>query len=460
MNEINTQHTFEGYVESRIGGRVENQDYVYSIDTPFGLLVIVCDGMGGGPGGKIASKITAETVVKILLSANPENVSLSDCKKALQDAIIKADAFLKRIVEEKPMLEGMGTTIAAIVFHVDSAVIAHVGDSRVYKVRNNLLNTLTFSNKIFRTNDHSKVGDMVRKGEITEEQARLSAESNIITRAIGPECDCTPDIAIVPYEKDDLFMLCSDGIWGMMPEKELIKLLCLNRNITTIIKRITQKIELNGVQKGGFFDNYTIALIQAKTNSTQKEKMNRLSRTIIYSFVAIIVLLLFVIAGMSIHLSEKDNSIRPKIEVSQEVEETRKPIQEQEPASTEQDSEEFYQEKEEEDHTIEDLNEEPISTAVVESFRPNMESVKTYFEDIKSVSFKTKNECSKALENKCKEILEILNSINKDDIVEKQKVIFNEIREDIKKLELDKSVEHDNNSRKYVLNKTGKNKVN
>lgn len=277
LHTIITDLPFVGYGESRIGGRSENQDSYGFSDTPFGLLVTVCDGMGGGPGGKTASSIAVKKIIDGVAEASADELSPVD---ALQKAIHAANLAIIGAQEENPKLKGMGTTCTALLINKRSAIIAHVGDSRVYQLRGH--------HKVFRTFDHSMVFELVKNGSITEEQARLSDNSNIITRALGLKPELEIDIAERPYEKGDRFMLCSDGIHGTMPEPELIKRVCGNKNLPQVVDGLATYVDQMGRSHGGGHDNLTLVIIKTKTKSKLKEKMSTRSKII---FVVLAVLL-------------------------------------------------------------------------------------------------------------------------------------------------------------------------
>ena len=271
MEQILTKYGyFLGFLDSRIGGRPENQDSFGYVETPDGLLVIVCDGMGGGPGGKTASSTVVEVVKQSIIDSSHHHKKRED---ALKIAIERAHDVLLNKMQENPSLKGMGTTIAALYINSDSAVLLHIGDSRIYKLRG--------GERIFRTQDHSMVGEMVRNGTLTEEQARLSAQSNIITRAIGIDGRNLPDISVVPFEKGDRFVLCSDGIWGSMPEPQLIKCFSEHRSISNIVESLSTKVDSIGRDKGNTHDNLTLAIVETKIDSKLKENMNRKAKIII-----------------------------------------------------------------------------------------------------------------------------------------------------------------------------------
>ena len=253
-----------GFAESRIGGRAENQDSFGWADTPFGFLVTVCDGMGGGPGGKTASSIAVKEIIAGVQEADPQE-KLSNI---LIKAIRRANMAIISVGNEQPVLQGMGSTCTVLLINSQSANIAYVGDSRVYQLRG--------KQKIFRTFDHSMVFDLVKQKVITEEQARLSAQSNVITRALGIKPDVEVEITERPYERGDRFLLCTDGIHGAVEEKKLIRM-ASNRKIVlgNVVDEIATEIDDIGRNGGGGHDNLTLAVIETKLNSILKEKMSK-----------------------------------------------------------------------------------------------------------------------------------------------------------------------------------------
>lgn len=275
MISITTSTPFIGFVDSRKGGRVENQDTCGYADTSFGLLVVVCDGMGGGPGGKLASSLAVDTIIRVVrdttVTVEPEEV----LKNAIQ---IANQVLIKRIVDN-PSLRGMGTTVAALLINDYAAILAHAGDSRIYKFRG--------SRKVYRTTDHSVVSELVRKGTLTEEQARLSAQSNVITRALGVSPEVEVDITELAYEKGDRFMLCTDGIWGNITEKELIKIAAGTKSPGGAVESLVIRVDEQGFAAGGVHDNLTVALIETTSNSILKEKMSKRARIIITALSAV-----------------------------------------------------------------------------------------------------------------------------------------------------------------------------
>ena len=270
---IKTEHPIVGFCESRIGGRSENQDSYGYHDTPFGLLVVVCDGMGGGPAGKTASSLAVSEILSGVMESDKDNVA----KEVLLQAIQRANQAILNAVEDKPELKGMGTTCTAVLINKVSTLVAHVGDSRVYQLRHH--------KKVFRTFDHSLVFDLVKQKVITEEQARLSDQSNIITRALGMKPELEIDIEERPYKKGDRFLLCTDGIHGTMPEKELIALATQRCELGKVVDGIAAMVDENGRKNESGHDNLTLILIEAKEKSKLKERMKN-KTTLILGLIA------------------------------------------------------------------------------------------------------------------------------------------------------------------------------
>lgn len=249
METISSSSGIRGSVESLIGGRAENQDSYGMSETRLGLLVVVCDGMGGGPAGKTASSIATQSIIDYVSGAAPDQNPLS----VLTDAVVSANEALLAAVSQNPTFKGMGTTCVCVLVAKKSAYVVHVGDSRLYQLRG--------SNMVFRTADHSYVGELVRRGTMSEEEARNSKYSNVITRAIGAAPEISPEVVEVPYKPGDRFALMTDGIWGSMPQPALVKLLSEKYQPAEIVPEIAAHVDALGRQKGGGHDNLTIAIV-------------------------------------------------------------------------------------------------------------------------------------------------------------------------------------------------------
>ena len=275
-----------GFAETRQGGRPENQDDFAFSDTPLGFLVVVCDGMGGGPGGKTASSVAKAEIVRSLMHATPQ-MSISE---ALCQAAAAADSALKAYIARDQRLAGMGSTFVAILIRQSSAIIAHAGDSRCYRLHRGRM--------VFRTHDHSLVGELVRKRSLTEEQARTSPQSNLITRGLGSVSNTQPDVDIVPYCQGDRFVLCTDGVWGIMEQSQLLSRFREMKNLSTDVLRMADEIDRIGFGQGGHHDNHTFVVIDMEANSTLKDSLSlRLLQPRMLMIASALALLLFIGVG-------------------------------------------------------------------------------------------------------------------------------------------------------------------
>jgi len=235
---------------TRIGGRSENQDFYRIEETQFGLLAIVCDGMGGANGGRIAAEMAADTIwEEIKRTRNGDAIS------EIVSAISQANAAIFRESNNNNKLRGMGTTVAVLLINEDHAICFHVGDSRIYQFRS--------GNIKYRTFDHSVVFEAVKLGIMTEEEARVSPKSNIITRAVGIMDKVGISVSeALPYKEGDRFLLCTDGIWGAVPEAQLTKMVSPAQPIETVINKLADDIDAIGTEKGRRHDNLTAIIIE------------------------------------------------------------------------------------------------------------------------------------------------------------------------------------------------------
>ena len=285
-----------GFIDSRIGGRSENQDAAGIKDTQLGYLVVVCDGMGGMQGGSTASQLAVQVILESVASADKQSNPSMTLIKAIRHANI---AIIEK-GKENPELNGMGTTVTALLLTPYSAITAYIGDSRIYQLRN--------GKKIFRTFDHSMVFEMVKKKVISEEQARLSAQSNVILKALGINTDIEIEIIERPYQKGDRFVLCTDGFWGAMPEEDFVRHLSEKTPINKILESTANVVEGIGRNSGNQYDNLTAAILEVNNNSILRDKMNRTAKIII---VVLSILLLASIAFNALFIVRNITDGRP-----------------------------------------------------------------------------------------------------------------------------------------------------
>jgi protein phosphatase len=193
-------------------GRVRRENQDSSGHFPDRNLFVVADGMGGHQGGKQASEMAVATITERLL-AGSDTGRLADRTEHLVEAVRDAN---RRIVERgarESELNRMGTTLVALLLHEDEGTIVHVGDSRAYRLRDGELVQLT--------TDHTLVADLLRANEISEAEAGCHPYRHVLTRALGAAEDVTPDVCRLEIRPGDVYMLCSDGVSGMLSPSEI-----------------------------------------------------------------------------------------------------------------------------------------------------------------------------------------------------------------------------------------------
>ncbi len=195
--------------------RKQNQDY-YDI-IPFGpecLLAIVCDGMGGAKSGNIASRLAGDVFCGEVRRNMRPDLLVDDVKRVMTDAIQLANQAVYEHGQLSDDYTGMGTTLVAAFVCGKTLVVANVGDSRAYLIEGSGIRQITV--------DHSVVQMMLRRGEISREEARHHPVKNLITRAVGTEPRVVCDIFTLPVERGDNVLLCSDGLSNLVADQELL----------------------------------------------------------------------------------------------------------------------------------------------------------------------------------------------------------------------------------------------
>jgi len=237
--------------KSDIGkARKDNQDsYVYSVSDAKKLaFAVVCDGMGGAAAGNIASQLALENFTEHIREANCKNLSHEQICTLLENALEDAN----RVVHDKAMSErafaGMGTTLVGVVATQNKVAVINVGDSRAYKINSEGISKIT--------DDHSLVADMVRMGEITEEQAREHPGKNLITRAVGTDVTVSGDIFFPEIKKGDFILLCSDGLSNLVSEQEMLYEVIYGGEHEDCCSRL-----IDIANNRGGFDNITVVLL-------------------------------------------------------------------------------------------------------------------------------------------------------------------------------------------------------
>lgn len=204
----------------------------------------VADGMGGHKGGEIASAGLRDGLLRETKDSKPG-------KEKLVEAVQKVNRELWEQQEGNSSLSGMGTTLTVLWPTENEMLIGQVGDSRAYLLRDNVLTQIT--------NDHSMVADMVRKGVLTEEQAACHPMRNYITRAVGTEANIEIDLYTHNRRRGDRWLICSDGLHGMISTEELISFMA-DEDLEKAADRLLQAALGNGGK-----DNISLVLIQDET---------------------------------------------------------------------------------------------------------------------------------------------------------------------------------------------------
>ena len=215
--------------------REVNQDYVYISDKPVGKLpnlLVVADGMGGHKAGDFASRFVVENL-RNEIAASQEEEPEATIKQAVESANHKL------IVESKKdeTLSGMGTTVVVATVIGNTLYFANVGDSRLYLV-NETIKQLS--------KDHSLVQEMVRLGGIDPEEAKHHCNKNIITRAVGAEENVKVDFFEHHLKKDDIILMCTDGLSNMVEDEEMLQIVQSSRDVVEAVDGLIKKANENG----------------------------------------------------------------------------------------------------------------------------------------------------------------------------------------------------------------------
>lgn len=216
--------------------RASNQDSWLAEASLFG----VADGMGGHRGGETASRVALEVFKNAIGKKKP-------AADAIRRAVEAANRRVYDMAQQDENLQGMGTTMSMVWLGKDKALIAHVGDSRVYRLRGGELTQLT--------DDHSFVAELVRNHIITPEMAKTHPNRNIITRAVGVDPMVEVDVLEEEIREGDLWLICSDGLHGMVEDAEIQK------TLTDMELEEAAEHLLARALEGGGYDNVTLVLI-------------------------------------------------------------------------------------------------------------------------------------------------------------------------------------------------------
>lgn len=226
--------------------RTANEDR-YAMAPELGLF-LVADGLGGHVAGQVASELAAEAALRAVRTLEGAGTSLAE---KLRYAAIAANREVHQTARERPELSGMGTTLVALLVREGRAALVHVGDSRAYLVRGQRIRQLT--------DDHSLVGELLRRREISPADAREHPQRHVLTRAVGVRPTVEPDLAELSPEAGDVFVLCSDGLTGHVRDEEIAALVEAHDDPQRVADAL---IELAN-QRGGE-DNITVVVAKCE----------------------------------------------------------------------------------------------------------------------------------------------------------------------------------------------------
>ena len=236
------------YAITDIGRKRElNEDYIYTSGQPIGALLnlfIVADGMGGHKAGDYASMHTVDRFVEVIRELGEEH----GVQDAINEAVTAANAYIYQRSRENSNLSGMGTTLVLASCIGNEAIVANIGDSRLYLVNDAMTQI---------TRDHSLVEEMVTLGGIDREMARNHPDKNIITRAVGVKEKVAADFFEVDLTKGDKLLLCSDGLTNMLRDEEIYQIIQDNKELEQAAKALVDAANENGGR-----DNIAVVLVE------------------------------------------------------------------------------------------------------------------------------------------------------------------------------------------------------
>ncbi|MCD8383223.1 MAG: Stp1/IreP family PP2C-type Ser/Thr phosphatase [Clostridiales bacterium] len=236
--------------------RAHNEDACFTCVEDDMSLGIVCDGMGGANAGEVASQLAIDSFAQTLLQALSAPAGGSECppEEQLRYALERANQSVYCYGWEHPECRGMGTTIVATLVLESTAYILNVGDSRAYALRGCGIRQIT--------QDHSLVGELLRAGRITPEQARNHPRKNIITRALGTERHIAGDLFVHRLQSGERLLLCSDGLTNELTDSEIYELVQQDGPIEEGCQRL-----LNAALLRGAHDNVTAVLMDLQNSA-------------------------------------------------------------------------------------------------------------------------------------------------------------------------------------------------
>jgi protein phosphatase len=221
-------------------------------------LWVLADGMGGYNAGEVASGIAVKTIIELVTQAC-KTEKRGDVESGtgymrqtivLRDAILRANKIINQTAQSQPQCEGMGTTLVASLFYDNKVSIAHVGDSRMYRLRGNRFEQITM--------DHSLLQELVDRGFYSQEEAQRSTNRNYVTRALGVEANVEVEVQEIEVQKGDYFLMCSDGLPDMVEDEDIhLTISTFSNDVKTVGEQLIKLTNDNGGR-----DNVSVILVR------------------------------------------------------------------------------------------------------------------------------------------------------------------------------------------------------
>lgn len=243
----------------------DNNEDAFSFDESRGVAVLA-DGMGGYNAGEVASHMAASIINSEMnrwLSEAGATASVQDIRRAMEICVGNANAAVYRAANSNAHYSGMGTTLVAGVFRGADLVLGHIGDSRCYRLRQGELAQIT--------KDHSLLQEQIDAGLLTPEQAALSANKNLVTRALGVDDAVLLEIHEHTAEPGDVYLMCSDGLSDMVTDADIATILQLPLSLEQRARSLVDTANAHGGR-----DNITVVLVQVEAGAEKRSLIARL----------------------------------------------------------------------------------------------------------------------------------------------------------------------------------------
>jgi serine/threonine protein phosphatase PrpC len=243
-------HYFHTAARSAVGlVRQGNEDSAFQSPQ----LIAVADGMGGHAAGEVASRIAVQTLKRLESTLISQDIDQDSIEDLLMHSLHSIDETISAVTDEEIEKRGMGTTLTALLIRNKYVSLLHVGDSRCYRLRGNTLEQLS--------NDHTVIQELIDQGAISQSEAAEHPQRSMLTQALRGDGDVTPVLQIYEVKKGDRYLLCSDGLSGVLTDKE-IKVGLRKSNKDEAVKFLVDATYINGAP-----DNVTVLIADVTSDS-------------------------------------------------------------------------------------------------------------------------------------------------------------------------------------------------